>query len=684
MVAFALRYAAAVTLVALVVPAASNAQPRRMSPVDLIEVPSVLDPQLSPDGRQVLYVLDRPDWKANRRVGHIWRINADGTGARQLTFGERGESSPRWSPDGAHIAFLARRGENEETQIFLLDTSGGEARQLTRHGSSPSNLQWAPDGRTLYFLAADPKTQEEKEREKVKDDVYAYDENYKQRHLWKVNVEDGATTEVTRGDFSVINYELSDDGRRIAHHRSPTPLLDNLDEGEVWVMGADGSGAVQLTRNAVSESDATLSPDGSQVAFTSGANAKFETYYNGNIFVVPAGGGDARLLVPDLPYDVESIAWSRDGRSIYYVAGVGVRSELFQLDLATGSSKPLTNGDHSLQGWRYLSSAGRHIFQIDEPARFGEIWLLPEQGGGLTQVTHVYDTLARDFALPRQERVEWKGADGVTVEGLLYYPIDYKQGERYPLVVQTHGGPASADRFGFGARSSYVQVLAAMGYAVLKPNYRGSTGYGNAFLRNMVGHYFDQAHLDVMAGVDHVIKMGVADPDRLAKMGWSAGGHMTNKIITFTDRFKAAASGAGAANWISMYAQSDQRHYRTPWFGGTPWQKNAPIDKYWNDSPLKYVANVKTPTIFLVGEADPRVPLPQSVEMYQALKHNNVPTRLYVAPREPHGWGELRHQLTKMNVELEWFEKYVTGRPYTWTVAPGDPPRSAARTTNPE
>jgi dipeptidyl aminopeptidase/acylaminoacyl peptidase len=223
-----------------------------------------------------------------------------------------------------------------------------------------------------------------------------------------------------------------------------------------------------------------------------------------------------------------------------------------------------------------------------------------------------------------------------------------------------------------------------MGYAVLKPNYRGSTGYGNAFLRNMVSHYFDQAHLDVMAGVDHVIKMGIADPDRLAKMGWSAGGHMTNKIITFTDRFKAASSGAGAANWISMYAQSDQRHYRTPWFGGTPWEKAAPIDKYWNDSPLKYVANVKTPTIFLVGEQDPRVPMAQSVEMYQALKHNKVPTRLYVAPREPHGWGELRHQLTKMNVELEWFEKYVTGRPYTWTVAPGDPPRGTARTTTPE
>jgi dipeptidyl aminopeptidase/acylaminoacyl peptidase len=664
-------------------PTASDAQNRRaMSPLDLIEVPRVLDPQLSPDGRQVLYVLEKPDWKANRRIGHIWRINADGSGANQLTRGERGENSPRWSPDGARIAFLARRDDNEDNQIYILEADGGEARQLTKHAAAISNIQWAPDAKTIYFLAPEAKTQADKDRERLRDDVYAYEENYKQRHLWTAIVEDGATKRVTQGDYSVLSYDLSEDGKRIAHHRSHTPLLDNSDEGEVWVMNADGGSAIQLTRNSVAESDAELSPDGSQVVFTSGANANFETYYNDNIFIVPSTGGEARLLLPDLAYNVGSVSWSRNGRSIYYTANMGVRSALFELDLATRTPKQLTNGDHSLQGWSYVPAAARHVFQIDEATRYGEVWALAADGAGRPQqVTHVYDSTATEFALPRQERMEWKGADGVTVDGLLYYPVDYKPGTRYPLVVQTHGGPAAADLFGFGSWSSYVPVLAGMGYAVLKPNYRGSTGYGNAFLRNMVGHYFDQAHLDVMNGVDHVIRIGVADPDKLVKMGWSAGGHMTNRIITFTDRFKAASSGAGAANWISMYAQSDQRHYRTPWFGGTPWEKAAPIDKYWNDSPLKYVANVKTPTIFLVGEQDPRVPPAQSVEMYQALKHNGVPTHLYMAPREPHGWGELRHQLFKINVELEWFEKHVTGRAYTWTVAPGDAPRPPARPT---
>jgi dipeptidyl aminopeptidase/acylaminoacyl peptidase len=299
----------------------------------------------------------------------------------------------------------------------------------------------------------------------------------------------------------------------------------------------------------------------------------------------------------------------------------------------------------------------------------GDVHLL--RGNALTQLTRHYNYLQDTFLLPRQERVVWKGEDGVEVEGLLSYPLDYEPGKRYPLVTQTHGGPASADHYGLGTGPTrYHPVLAANGYAIFLPNYRGSTGYGDAFLRDMVGGYFRQSHLDVMTGIDHLIAKGIADPDRLIKMGWSAGGHMTNKLITFTDRFKAASSGAGAVNWIGMYAQSDVRTYRTPWFGGTPWQENAPIDNYWNNSPLKDIAKAKTPTLVFVGEQDVRVPLMQSVELYRALKSLNVPTHLHVAPREPHGWGELRHRLHKINKELGWFAKYGLGKGYVEEEAP--------------
>jgi dipeptidyl aminopeptidase/acylaminoacyl peptidase len=449
----------------------------------------------------------------------------------------------------------------------------------------------------------------------------------------------------------------------------------------VWVMDATGGAAVALTSNGVAESGSTLSPDGSQVLFLAQANERFDTYYNANLFVMPTAGGAARDLTRDFGHEVIDAAWSKDGRTIYFLANLGVHSQLFELAVAGGAPRALTTGNHAIGGWSYLPARGQHVFTKDDPVNGGDVWTMTS--GAPAQVSHVFDRYPRDFRLPRQEKITWKGADGVTVEGLLFYPLDYQAGQRYPLVVQTHGGPQASDKFGFGRWNNYTQVLAARGYVVLQPNYRGSTGYGDPFLRDMVGHYFVNAHLDVMTGVDHLIAIGLVDGDRMVKMGWSGGGHLTNKIITFTTRFKAAASGAGAANWISMYAQSDVRTYRTPWFGGTPWQVKAPIDVYWEHSPLKYVSNVTTPTIFLVGEEDVRVPSPQSVEMYRALKSLGVPTHLYIAPREPHGWGELRHELFKVNVELAWFEAYATKRPYTWETAPADGHRPGTSSSQP-
>jgi dipeptidyl aminopeptidase/acylaminoacyl peptidase len=660
-----------VVVLALICASPSLGQGKRpMTLVDLLEVPSLSDPQLSPDGQQLVYVLAEADWEANKRITHIWRVNADGTDLVQLTNGVDGEDDPRWSPDGRHIAFVTSRGEPDE-QIYILSNEGGEASRLSDHTTSVTNIDWSPDGTTIYFLAADPKTPEEKKRDEVKDDVFAFDENFKQRHLWSIRVSDGEEHRITEGDYSIRSYSVSMDGKKMVVHRAPSPLVDNGDEGEVWIMDADGSNATQLTRNSVPESAAELSPDGSTVLFLSDSSDEFVYYHNRNIFLVPAGGGEHRVLLEKMPYGAMQAQWSEDGKSIYFVANMGVHSELFKVDVATEKMEQLTDGHHSLRHWTYLPSARQHVFRIDEPTNAGDVYVMPADGGSPpARITKVYDYLAREFKLPKQEAIQWKGEDDATVEGLLYYPLDCEEGKRYPLIVQTHGGPRSSDQFSFGSWSRYVQVSTAMGYAVFKPNYRGSTGYGDAFLRDMVGHYYRQSHLDVMTGVDHLIELGIADGDRMAKMGWSGGGHMTNKIITHTDRFKAASSGAGAVNWISMYGQSDTRIQRTPWFGGTPWQKDAPIDLYWGHSPLKDIWKVKTPTIVLVGENDVRVPPPQSVELYRALKSNGVPTHLYIAPREPHGWRELRHELFKMNVELDWFEKHVRGKDYTWEKAP--------------
>jgi dipeptidyl aminopeptidase/acylaminoacyl peptidase len=649
---------------------------RPMTIVEMIDVPSLSDPQLSPDGTQLLYVLSETDWEQNKRISHIWRINTDGTNLVKMTNGEEGEQSPRWSPDGKWIAFLATRDETDDEeddhgQILLLSNEGGEARPLTEHETPVSSIQWSPDGKFIYFLAHDPKTEEEKEKDEVKDDVFAFDEDYKQRHLWKISMDEESETRITEGDYSILGFNLSRDGTKIAHHRAPSPLYDDSDEGEVWVMNVDGSAAKQLTKNTVAEGGAELSPDNSTVLFTSGSSNEFETYFNGNLFLVPAMGGEHRLLLEDMPHDVMGGTWSGDGKSIRFAANTGVRAQLFTVDVATEKLVQLTEGDHSFRGFDYSPKLDRTVVTLNTRTNAGDAYMFDgTDGQSPKKITSVFDYLDKEFLNPRQEAIQWKGEDGVTVEGLLYYPLDYEEGKRYPLCVQTHGGPAASDKFGFGRWSNYIHVLAADGWVVFKPNYRGSTGYGDDYLRDMVGHYYRQSHLDVMTGVDYLIEKGIADGDRMVKMGWSGGGHMTNKIITHTDRFKAAASGAGAVNWISMYGQSDVRIYRTPWFGGTPWQKDAPIDVYWDHSPLKDIWKVKTPTIVLVGENDVRVPPPQSVELYRALKSNGVPTHLYIAPREPHGWRELRHELFKVNVELDWFYKHALGKEYTWEKAP--------------
>jgi dipeptidyl aminopeptidase/acylaminoacyl peptidase len=671
--------AASGAVLAVHLAAQSPGAPRPMGIVDLLNIPRLADPQLSPDGREVIYTLGEADWRSGRRISHVWRASIDGGQPVQLTNGADGESTPRWSPDGKTIAFTAKRGEAESAQIYLMADDGGEARQLTTHASGVSEPRWSADGTAIYFTAPEPKTAEDKEREKAKDDVYAFDENYKQVHLWKAFVAAKGEARITTGDYSVTSYELSDDGRKIVLHRAPTPLLGSSAEGEVWVMNPDGSGAVQVTKNAVPETGARISPDDTKVLFVSGSNARFEDYYNGRLFVAPASGGAARVVIGDTEaYDVDRAAWSKDGTSIYFLANLGVHEELFVVPAAGGKPRQITDGKHNISAWS--KSGDRWVLAMSDSTSAGDVWTLGPADAAPRQVTHVFDYLRRDFKLGRQEAIQWKGADGATVEGILTYPVEYSQGQKYPLAVITHGGPQASDKYAIGGTSDELQVLAGRGYAVLQPNYRGSTGYGDPFLRDMIGHYFKNAHLDVMTGVDEVIRRGIADPDKLVKMGWSGGGHMTNKIVTFTDRFKAAASGAGAANWVSMYAQSDIRFPRTPWFGGTPWQKDAPIDVYWNNSPLKDVANVKTPTIFFVGEKDPRVPMPQSIEMYRALKSNGVPTHLYIAPREPHGWAELRHQLFKMNAEIEWFEQYATKRPFTPEKPPDD--KKGARVTS--
>ena len=330
---------AAVLIAVLVWSTGVSAQPRPMGFVEALSLPVIQDPQLSPDGRQVVFAMETADWKANRRISHLYRINVDGTDQVQLTFGERGETSPRWSPDGAQLAFLARRDGDEHNQIYLLHAGGGEARRLTTLASAPSSIAWAPDGTRLFLVAPDAKTPEEREKDRLQDDVYAFEEtNFKQRHLWTVDLA-GATTRVTEGAFSVGQFAISPDGSRLVMSRAPSPLLEFSHLAELWVTDARGGDARQLTSgNRVSEGSLSISPDNGRVLFRAGANEALDGYHNGKVFVLPLAGGTARLATPaDATYDVSDAEWSKDGSTIFFVASLGVHDEVFSLDVAVAA-----------------------------------------------------------------------------------------------------------------------------------------------------------------------------------------------------------------------------------------------------------------------------------------------------------------------------------------------------------
>ena len=310
-----------------------DAQVRRpLTLVDLAEMPRLLDPQLSPDGRFVVYTLARADWKANRPVGQIWRQAVAGGRPEQLTRRETGVvPSARWSPDGKSMLFLASSGE-AGIQIYRLPADGGEAKQLTRHATGVSQAAWAPDGLSIYFLASDARTADERERDRLRDDVYTFEENFKQRHLWKVSVADGEEKKLTDGDWSVLAYRLSQDGRQIVVHRAPTPLVDDSARSEIWVMDASGGSARALTDNAVEEIEGELSPDGTQLLFLAEANERLEPFHGSRLFLVPARGGTPKALLQNFPYAIERASWRPDGRAILAVVNMGLHSEIFSID----------------------------------------------------------------------------------------------------------------------------------------------------------------------------------------------------------------------------------------------------------------------------------------------------------------------------------------------------------------
>ena len=674
------------------------------------------------DGALMLYTVTTPDWVEASSQSDIHIVSlADGvSSSRRLTFtDDKNETQPTWSPDGSFFVFLSNRDseESEGNQLYMMRHDGGEAQKITEAEEGVSGFDFSPDGRWLVYrsgesgqeqlfgaLVADLPAGEVEQLTEGEagieqwdfspdgDHIYfvrpdEFDEDEKLRleegftvdvknattpfsSLWSLDVRSGSESPMTTSEsYSVDGFTVSPDGRWISFAGGSTERYErNITQARLYTdqyLLEVSSGQVErLTDNyEVGESGLSFSPDSRWIAFTAPDDMERYSMTNSRMYVraVDDRDGAFRKIGTEFDENIRAGFWSDDATTIYFNAGVTVTTQLHAMDVQTGQVRQLTHERAALSVSRDEDS-GVILIGYSDPVTPPTVFTTASVEGVMDRSSWIQlvdaNQQLRDISFGEEVEINWTSTDGKTVGGVLVYPVGYSEGTRYPLIVAIHGGPASADQLRFNGGYN-AQVYAGAGYAVLKPNYRGSTNYGNAHRTDIVGDYFTLGFDDIMTGVDYLIEEGIVDSERMGALGWSAGGHWSNWILTHTDRFKAISSGAGTMNWISMYAQSDVQRNRQFYIGDDFLYEN--FDPYWDQSPLKYIADAKTPTMVHVVEGDPRVPSPQSVELHMALKKLGVPTELFMYPGRSHGIPDPRNRLVKAVSEMAWMDHYVRG-----------------------
>ncbi len=626
-------------------------------------------PTWAPDGSFFVFLSNRDS--EGSEGNQLYMMRHDGGEAQKVTEAEEGVSGFDFSPDGRWLVY--RSGESGQEQLFgisVADLPAGEAGQLTEGEAGIEQWDFSPDGGRIYFVRPDSFDEDEKLRLEEGFTVDVKNAMTPLSKLWSLDVVSGTESPMTTsGSYSVDALTISPDGRWIGFTGGSTERYErNITQARLYTdqyLLEVSSGRVErLTENyEVGESGLSFSPDSRWIAFTAPDDMERYSMTNSRMYVRAVGdsGGAFRKIGADFDQSIRAGFWSDDASTIYFNAGVTVTTQLHALDVQTGQVRQLTNARAALSVSRDEDS-GVILIGYSDPVTPPTVFTTSSIEGIADRSSWIQlvdaNPQLRDISFGEEVEVNWTSTDGKTVGGVLVYPVGYSEGTRYPLIVAIHGGPASADQLRFNGGYN-AQVYAGAGYAVLKPNYRGSTNYGNAHRTDIVGDYFTLGFDDIMTGVDHLIEEGIVDSERMGALGWSAGGHWSNWILTHTDRFKAISSGAGTMNWISMYAQSDVQRNRQFYIGDDFLYEN--FDPYWDQSPLKYIADAKTPTMVHVVEGDPRVPSPQSVELHMALKKLGVPTELFMYPGRSHGIPDPRNRLVKAVSEMAWMDHYVRG-----------------------
>lgn len=661
------------TLALLVLTGGAAAQTRGVTAEDYFAFEALSDPRFSPDGATIAYVVTKVDEKANRRRSEIWTVAVDGRSAPiAMTAMPQSSTSPRWRPDGGALAFLSARpapgdaaGETPRTQVWLLPLTGGEARRLTSLSNGVTGFQWSPDGARLVIVSRSGPSDEAKSPSDVRHYQHAgYKSNDagwfddKRAHLWTVDVTSGRATQITSGDdWSDADPQWSPDSRKIAFVSDRTgKAFDEGQNTDVWVIDANGGPLTKISDHEEADASPRWSPDGQTIAFVSAVPERSHP----TIWLAPATGGTAsRRAVDNLDLIPSQLAWAEGGRALYFETGARGTSQLYRVDVAARRAAPVTSGDRTYRFVDISTSTSKLAYAVNDPTHLDDLYVADLDGRNPRQLTHLNAALWPQLSLAPVERLPYKGADGWDVDGFFMKPVGWQAGKTYPMILSIHGGPAGM--YGFDWYHEF-QVYASRGWAVFFANPRGSTGYGEKFERGIVLNWGANDYVDVMNGVDAALaRYPWIDRDRLGVTGGSYGGYLTNWIVGHTTRFKAAVTLRSISNFISDDGTRDGAYGHADDFGGDIFEKH---DLYWDRSPLKYVQQVKTPTLVLHSDNDFRVPIEQGEQWFRALRHFGVPSEIVFFPRENHNLtrtGEPKHLVESLNWQVYWFDRYLNG-----------------------
>ena len=642
-----LFFLAAVSLASLAQSPESPKAANPLTPQSLMSLRRLSDLEFSPDGSRIAIVVAEPP-KSDQHHSHIWTFDTSNISFRQLTFSEKSESSPKWSPDGKSLAFLSNRDANQ--QIYLLSMAGGEAAPLTKGKRDISRFNWSHDGKQIAFLAADAKTEAEEKKEKEKDDARVADHDNKNARLWLLTLADHSERAITPANFAVSDVAWFPDDKTLTVSATDHPESDRNTERIflVQTLSTDSNIAMKLLLAPHGPfGDVQVAPSGRTISFV---GSREDGPAPHDLFLLPAGMPAAKnLTATSLDRPVFGHRWTKDA-NLLLLAADGFTRKLIRYSNAGVREDLPTPG--TMPSSFAIAGNGSIAFVGESATEPQELWLAApgEQPRKISSFNKSFET----FSTSKPETYKYKSFDGLEIEAALVKPTGYDGKTKLPLITLVHGGPTGAWE---SSIDSWGQLLVARGYAVFYPNIRGSVGYGEKFIESNRADWGGADFKDVMAGIDDLVSRGIADPDRLGIGGWSYGGYMSEWAITQKTKyqFKAAVSGAGMANLISEYGTEQHPSY-DEWFWSVPYEKP---EGFLNHSPFLFLKDVKTPTLILQGDADTVDPLGQSLELYRGLKRYGVETELVIYPREPHGLHEEKHLVDRLNRIVSWFDKYM-------------------------